>query len=239
MTSRERSELRGRLDDAGVAVSGIASYVRVAFDADDEMVIGALSHAMSLATDLGAPMVRVFPGASTAPAANDRVPALIEPTELVDEGAARQLNAVAGIADELGVYPVLEMHDSHPRGADIRRILQQVTGPVGAIWDLMHPWRIGEPVERTWEILSPWLENNRGGMQVKDANLPEDATPLAIGDGTVPTAQFGSRLRSVAFEGTVCLEWERTWHPRATQLDEALISTRAWYDRYFPAGSES
>ena len=234
VTARELTKLRGRLDDAGVAVSGIASYVRVASDANDEMVTGALAHAMRLAADLGAPVVRVFPGAPTAPAAYDQIPKLAEPTELVDERAARRLNAVAGIAEELGVHPVLETHDSHPRGEDIRRILQRVTGPVGAIWDLMHPWRVGEPLERTWETLSPWIVNNRGGVQVKDANLPEDATPLAIGDGTMPTQQFGNLLRSAAFEGTVCLEWERTWHPHAVPLDKALVSTKAWYYRYFP-----
>ena len=59
-------------------------------------------------------------------------------------------------------------------------------------------------------------------------------TPLAIGAGTVPTEKFGSLLRSAAFDGTVCLEWERTWHPLAARLDQALVSTRAWYDRYFP-----
>jgi sugar phosphate isomerase/epimerase len=239
MTAGQRADLRGRLDDAGVAVSGIASYVRVASDANDEMVIGSLAHALRLAADLGAPVVRVFPGAPTAPAAYDRVPMLLEPTDLVDERAARRLDAVAGISGELGVYPVLETHDSHPRGEDIRRILERVTAPVGAIWDLMHPWRVGEPLERTWEILSPWIENDRGGVQVKDADLPADATPLAIGSGTVPTAQFGGLLRSAAFEGTVCLEWERTWHPTAARLDEALVSTRAWYDHWFPANTDS
>jgi len=236
MTARARADLRGRLDDAGVAVSGIASYVRVASDANDEMVTGALAHALRLGADLGAPVVRVFPGAPTAPAAYDRAPELLEPTELVDERAVRRLDAVAGIADELGVYPALETHDSHPRGEDIHRILERATGKVGAIWDLMHPWRVGEPLERTWEILSPWIENDRGGVQVKDANLPTDATPLAIGTGTVPTAQFGELLRSAAFEGTVCLEWERTWHPDAVPLDDALVSATAWYDRWFARG---
>ncbi|WP_394768552.1 sugar phosphate isomerase/epimerase family protein [Lacisediminihabitans sp.] len=235
MTGRERLDLRARLDDGGVAVSGIASYVRVASDANDEMVTGALAHALQFAADLGAPVVRVFPGAPTHPAAYDRLPELIEPQAVVDERAARRLDSVSAIATDLGAYPVLETHDSHPRGEDIRRILDVVHGPVGAVWDLMHPWRVGEPIERTWELLAPWIEDDRGGVQVKDANLPGDATPLAIGAGTLPTEEFGRLLGSSGFRGTVCLEWERTWHPDAVRLDEALVSTRAWYDRHFAA----
>jgi sugar phosphate isomerase/epimerase len=235
MTRRERLDLRARLDAAGVAVSGIASYVRVASDANDEAVTGALAHALQFAADLGAPVVRVFPGAPTLPAAYDRVPELTEPTAVVDDRAARRLNSVSAIASDLGAYPVLETHDSHPRGEDVRRILDLVDGPVGAVWDLMHPWRVGEPIEHTWALLAPWIDDDRGGVQVKDANLPADATPLAIGAGTLPTEEFGALLASAGFRGTVCLEWERTWHPRAARLDEALVSTRAWYDRHFAA----
>lgn len=163
------------------------------------------------------------------------MPQLAEPAEQVDERAARRLNSVPGVAGELDVYPVLETHDSYLRGEDIRRILERVIGPVGAVWDLMHPWRVGEPLERTWEVLARWVENDRVSVQVKDANLPEDATPLAIGEGTLPTEQFGTLLRAAAFDGTVCLEWARTWYPHAGRLDEALVSAKSWYDRYFPA----
>jgi len=235
MTARERGELRRRLDDAGITVSGIASYVRAASDANDEMVTAALAHALGFAADLGAPVVRVFPGAPTLPSSYDRVPDLLESADVVADRAARRLDSVAGIAEELGVRPLLETHDSHPRGEDIARILERTTSPVGAVWDLMHPWRVGEPLARTWELLGPWLRDDRGGVQIKDARLPEDATPVAIGDGTLPVDEFGALLRGEGFVGTVCLEWERKWHPAAPRLDEALRSTVPWYERYFGA----
>jgi sugar phosphate isomerase/epimerase len=239
MTQRERGELRRRLDDAGVAVSGIASYVRAASDANDEMVTAALAHALGFAADLGAPVVRVFPGAPTKPSSYDRVPELAEDAEVVADRAARRLDSVTGIAEELGVRPLLETHDSHPRGEDIARILERTSGAVGAVWDLMHPWRVGEPLARTWELLSPWLRDDRGGVQVKDARLPEDATPVAIGAGTLPVDEFGRLLRDEGFVGTVCLEWERKWHPAAPRLDEALRSTVPWYERHFGAVTSS
>jgi sugar phosphate isomerase/epimerase len=236
MTGREAADVGSRFDAAGIRVSGIASYVRVASDAGDEMVVGALAGALRLAAALGAPVVRVFPGAPTHPSDYASVPELREEQGVVDDRAARRLDAVAGLCGDLGVHPVLETHDSHPRSEDILRILRRVEGPVGAVWDLMHPWRVGESLGTTWANLEPWIAHDRGSVQVKDALLPGDATPVEIGRGSVPTAEFGELLRRARFDGIVCLEWERTWYPQALPLREALVSARSWFDHYFEEG---
>jgi len=233
MTSGELGDVASAIAGAGVTVTGIASYVQVASAANDEMVIGALDSAMNLAAALGAPMVRVFPGAPVHPSAYSEKPRLQEPADEVAERAARRLSAVARLADDLGVYPALETHDSHPQGADIAGILERVDGTVGAIWDLMHPWRTGESLDESWRRLSPWLagEQARGVVQVKDANLPADATPVPIGDGTLPVDEFAELLTAGGYDGPVCLEWEKKWHPAAVELPTALASTCAWFDR--------
>ena len=233
MTSGELGDVASAIAGAGVTVTGIASYVQVASAANDEMVIGALGSAMNLAAALGAPMVRVFPGAPVHPSAYSEKPRLLEPADEVAERAARRLSAVARLADDLGVYPALETHDSHPQGADIAGILERVDGTVGAIWDLMHPWRTGESLDESWRRLSPWLagEQARGAVQVKDANLPVDATPVPIGDGTLPVDEFAELLTAGGYDGPVCLEWEKKWHPAAVELPTALASTCAWFDR--------
>jgi sugar phosphate isomerase/epimerase len=236
MTGRALADVRSRFDAAGISVSGLAGYVRVASDAGDEMVVGALAEALRFAAVLGAPVVRVFPGAPIHPSDYASVPELREEQGVVDDRAARRIDAVATLATDLDVYPVLETHDSHPRGADILRVLERVTGPVGAVWDLMHPWRVGESLETTWSLLEPWIAHDRGSVQVKDADLPGDPTPVAIGRGTVPTDEFGALLRAADFDGTVCLEWERTWYPAVPPLGDALVSARAWFDRYFEEG---
>jgi len=207
MTARQQSDVAAAISDAGITVTGIASYVQVASAANDEMVIGALSSAMHLAAALGAPMVRVFPGAPAHPSTYSEKPRLLEPVDEVTARAVRRLDAVATLAEDLGVYPALETHDSHPRGADIAGILQRVDGPVGAVWDLMHPWRTGESLDETWRWLSPWL--GRGAVQVKDANLPADATPVLIGDGTLPVDEFAGLLTANGYDGPICLEWEK------------------------------
>jgi sugar phosphate isomerase/epimerase len=231
MTAGQLADVATAISDAGIAVTGIASYVQVASSANDEMVIGALASAMTLAAALGAPMVRVFPGAPVHACAYSEKPRLVEPADDVVTRAVQRLNAVARLAEDLDVYPALETHDSHPQGADIAGILERVDGPVGAVWDLMHPWRTGESLDDSWRQLSPWL--SRGAVQVKDANLPNDATPLPIGEGTLPVEEFASLLTAKGYAGPVCLEWEKTWHPTAADLPVALASTTAWFQRHW------
>jgi sugar phosphate isomerase/epimerase len=234
MTAHECAEIRARISDAGIELTGLASYVRLCSDASDDMVIGALAGVLRLAAHLGAPVVRVFPGAPSHPAPYGVRPRLREPADEVTARGIRRLNAVAHLSEDLGVHVALETHDSHPRAADILPILRQVSGPVGAIWDLMHPWRTGEPLAQTWALLSPWLVDGRGCVQVKDADLPSDATPKLVGDGTLPVDDFARLLVDQRYDGVVCLEWEKAWYPQAPELPAALRSAAAWFDRHWP-----
>ena len=237
LTRAQRRAVRREINDAGAVVTGIASYVKVGAATDDEMVVGALVAALDVAVDLGAPVVRVFPGAPVRPGPDDRPPELLEPREEVDARAVRRLSAVASYAADCGVLPALETHDSHPTGRQVAVVLEQVDGPVGAIWDLMHPWRVGEPLAESWAALSPWLSTGRGSVQVKDADLPRDRTPLLIGDGTLPTSEFAELLVREGYAGPVVLEWEKKWHPDAVPLDAALASAARWRDAHWPAGA--
>ena len=230
-----RESLRQEIDAAGVAVTSVASYVKVAAAGDDEAVIAELIHALDFAKDLGAPMIRIFPGAGTLPGSSTSPPVLIEPRDEVDERAARRLGSIAGYAESLGVLPALETHDSHPTGADISRILEKAEGNVGVVWDVLHPWRTGEPLEATWTALEPWMTSNRANVQIKDAALPA-STPVPLGEGNLPLEDFGRLLGTKGYDRTITLEWEKAWHPEAARLDVALKSARTWLDRYWPGG---
>ena len=227
-----RRALRNTIGAAGMEVTSIASYVRVSAAGDVEPVIAELIHAIDFARDLGAAMVRVFPGAETMPASFTTSPALLDSVVEVDERAARRLTAVAGYAESLGVLPVLETHDSHPSGADIARILQRVEGNVGAVWDLLHPWRVGETLAETWKSLGPWLASDQCTVQVKDAALPA-SVPVLLGEGNLPLEDFAHLLISRKYQGVLTLEWEKAWYPEARPLDMALKSTRTWLDRHW------
>lgn len=232
-----RESLRRDIEAAGVAVTSVASYVKVAAAGNDDDVIADLIEALDFANDVGAPMVRVFPGAETLPGSFTSAPVLVEARDEVDERAARRLSAITGHAESLGVLPVLETHDSHPTGADISRILERVEGSVGVVWDLLHPWRTGEPLEVTWAALEPWMTSHRANVQIKDAALPA-SLPVPLGEGNLPLEDFGALLVNKGYDGTVTLEWEKAWYPEAAGLDVALKSARLWLDRHWPGAEK-
>ena len=223
----ERATVRDSFASAGIDVFAVASRVRIASADDDDQVVTALADEMRLAADLGARFVRVFPGAPATRASSDEVPELEESVALVDTRAVSRLVRVVALSRELGVAPVLETHDSHPRGEDIARILEGLdqaapAHPVGAIWDVLHPWRVGEELSTTAAALARYIVDGRGYVQIKDVARPGDTTPVLQGQGTVPLEEFLGLLADVGYDGPVSLEWERFWNPDVPRLDAAL-----------------
>jgi len=232
-----RRAVAAALSDAGLAVLALASYVRVCAPGEDgrEGTVDAeLASAVDLAADLGAANVRVFPGAGLQPALEGPVPADMA---AADARGARRLNAGAGLARERGVTLALETHDSHPRAADLARILAGVDpgAPVKVIWDLMHPWRHGEAPERTAGLLADWLAY----AQYKDGErIPgtSDATPALPGKGSLPLRRMQRLASGIAaahgdLDPWMSLEWEKAWHPELPPLADALDALKTALDQ--------
>lgn len=224
--------VRHEFDDAGIDIFSIASGVRVAGTESDDDVVGSLLGELRTASQLGARYVRVFPGAPIGHATPDQLPQLQEPVELVNERAARRLVRVLDVAAELGVSPLIETHDSHPNGERLSRLLQSLDRiapghTVGAIWDVLHPWRVGEPIEDTAAYLLEHILAGRGYVQIKDAADRGDTFPVLQGRGVVPVDEFLDVLAEADYRGPVSLEWARYWQPAAAPLDEALTSAAA------------
>ncbi|MEU7557986.1 sugar phosphate isomerase/epimerase family protein [Streptomyces eurythermus] len=217
LTPAERAEAAALFRAAGVEVVGLAGYARVAAAGDDGPVLAEIRELVRLAHDLGAPFVRVFPGAGPD-----------APREEADAIAARRLGAAAEDAAALGVRILLETHDSHRTGADAIRIL----GPVGhrhagALWDVLHTWLGGEQPGDSYAALAPHL----GYVQVKDVASAEDTTPLPLGAGAVPLAECVDVLTRRDWDGWLCWEYEKRWYEKAAPLAELLGEGREYLAR--------
>lgn len=228
-----RAGVRSRFAEARIEVLACASYVRVGADLTDDEVEADLVEHLQLAADVGARFLRVFPGAPTLPGPSDRVPEPVDERSVGDARIVARLAAVAGAARELGVRPVLETHDSHPRGQDVARVLheldQRAPGhTVGALWDVVHPFRTGEHPQRTWDEIGPRLVHGGGFVQFKDVASAADETPVLIGAGAVPLAAIVALLEHGGYDGPLSLEWERTWYPDIEPLPLALASMTRW-----------
>jgi sugar phosphate isomerase/epimerase len=208
-----REEAAAAFKAAGVEVLGLAGYARVAAPGDDGPVLDEIRALLDLARDLGAPYIRVFPGADVNG----------QPPQEADAVAARRLGTAAEYAADAGVRVLLETHDSHRTGADVIRVL----GPVGhrnagALWDVMHTWLGGEQPSETFAALSPHL----GYVQVKDIASPDDTTPLPLGAGVLPIAECVEVLSRHGWDGWLCWEYEKRWYEAAAPLPGLLAAGR-------------
>ena len=218
--------------DAGIAITGVASYVRVGSDVPDDVVLGALVGALDLAADLGAPFVRVFPGAPAEPCGYDTVPTLTEPREEVADRAARRLDAVAGFAEEVGVRPALETHDSHPTGALVADVLSRVAVPGGRRRLGPHAplagrraagRHLGRAAARGWRTAA-------AGSRSRTRRCPVARCPCRWARAPCRSTRSPRCCAEAGYDGVVSLEWERMWYPDAAPLEVASASFRRWAD---------
>lgn len=224
MSGNERQHVRSSIARAGLTVLSLGSYIKVCQPGPDDLVLKDLKNALELASDVGAQAVRVFPGAGTGDSSIADVRAL-------EARGGERLAKAAEQAEELGLQLLLETHDSHPRGVDIARILAGAgeLSSIGAIWDVMHPWRSGEDPADTMQALNGWFEY----IQIKDAYMDEatgEARLSLPGAGNIPLLSM-IRLAQAAPSGSskpwVSLEWEKAWSPELPELNQALIAFRA------------
>ncbi|MFJ4922040.1 sugar phosphate isomerase/epimerase family protein [Streptomyces sp. NPDC088725] len=210
---RERAAVVDEFKRAGIEILTVAGYARVAdASVDDDALREEMDGLLWLARDLGASYIRVFPGGG----GQDRAES--------DATAARRLAAAGEVAADFGVRILLETHDSHRTGADAARVLGPVGHPqVGALWDVMHTWLGGEDALTTHAALGPYL----GYVQVKDIASAEDTTPLALGAGVLPLAEYLALLDD---DSWVCWEYEKRWYPKAAELPGLLLAGREYLE---------
>ncbi|WEV53436.1 sugar phosphate isomerase/epimerase family protein [Bifidobacterium sp. ESL0704] len=237
----ELKAMRDRLaDKASVGIVSLDSRVQICNTSrkDDELV-ESLEHCLNMASVLGARFVRIFPTApldAGSAATPDRLPGLDLPDGMnlagVSKRGAQIVVRALPLADRLGVQPLIETHDSHTNGARnalIHHYLDKIApgNRVGSIWDIAHPWRVGEDPQTTFDYIGRYLVDGRGLVQIKDCAYPGDQTPVLQGSGRVPLAQCCRVLKAGGYSGPLSLEWERRWYPDVEPLREALVAARA------------
>ena len=159
----------------------------------------SLPAALTLAKAWGAPLLRVFGG----------------PVGSLDDVARR----LAPLLDPQ-VTVVLETHDDFASAMRVAELLALVDDPAfAALWDLHHPFRMGESPTEVIELLGGRIAL----VHVKDARRDGDGWQLVpAGEGEVPIAESLAALRVAGYDGWVSVEWEKRWHPELAEPEVAL-----------------
>ena len=214
LSADQRMRVLGACRSAGVPICCIDTSVRLAqpdVETREAQVRDGLAF-LEMAAMWGAPCIRVFGGPPAGIGEDEAVAAAIECLRpLAERGAV------------LGVAVALETHDAFAAGATVARVLNEVPGPgAGALWDILHPNRVGEPVDQTLKLIGARLLH----VHIKDGHRPPDGGPnwplALLGQGDVPTPTILQAMRGAGYDGWLSVEWEKKWHPEIAEPEVAL-----------------
>jgi sugar phosphate isomerase/epimerase len=226
----ERQGLRRHMGDRGVAALAVTAYT--SFVSPDRAARTRsredLRRHIELASDLGAPFVRAFPGIREDDAADSELCRRI----------VSELGRVVDEAVEAGIVIAIEQHDDFDRAAQVGAILELLDHPgLGAVWDVANGWAAGEPPE----VGLAAIRDRLCYTQLKDGTGPRDdrrATPFGLGD--VPLEAAVRCLVALGSPGPISVEWLRAWDaeldPPAVALPESLRYVKAMLASVAPAG---
>lgn len=168
-----------------------------------------------LAAALNCPCVKTFGGAMPGNRAKEEVFAYM----------TESLLRLAPRARELGITLAIETHDGFCLGADLARLLARVDDPsIAALWDVHHPYRMGEDVAETDRAIGTRVVH----AHVKDALRAGDGWRyVLLGKGQLPIPALLRCLQARHFDGYVSVDWEKIWHPEIEEPEIAL----PWYSK--------
>ena len=166
---------------------------------------------LELANEFEAPLIRIF-GGNLAEGVSE--------SEGV-EYLAESLNRLAPDAERAGVTIALETHDAFSAGRLVRDVMDRVQSQwVAPLWDTHHPYRMGETVEETWGYVGERMKHTH----VKDARRKPDGgwQLVLLGEGEVPVKEALHVWAQHGYDGYVCVEWEKKWHPEIEEPEVAF-----------------
>jgi sugar phosphate isomerase/epimerase len=221
----EISETKRKLADAGLAVCGISSSLKVCDETVAESNLEEAKRTIPIAAELGVPNIRVF-GMGNAEEKTKE--------ELADigQGMMEQVLALDG-ADQFKW--VFETHDHWIKSEDCKLLLDRVTVPIfGALWDMGHTSRVGE--EDPADTLAA-LGDRVFYTHVKDAvydteqeNAMKDGWKyVPPGQGQLPLAKALGLLKDRGYDGYVMFEHEKRWHPTLPEPEDIMPMFVSWF----------
>ncbi len=211
MPAADRERVRRKFAEAGLPIVAVDSSVRVAGAADAKTALDELTPFLGLASEWESPVVRVFGGEWDAD--RSRQQAIGQARYVLGEAATAAL--------PLGLSIALETHDRFSSAGIVAEVLEDLPPPAAALWDVGHPFRVGDGPEKVVQLLSSRIAH----VHIKDCRHnpgTDDWRLTLLGEGEVPVRSCIDALRKADYSGWLSVEWEKRWHPELAEPEVAL-----------------
>ena len=217
-------ETQRKLKDAGLAVSGISTSLRVCVRDDLQRNLEEARRTIEVAKAFNAVNIRVFGGGDLRQHTRQ---------ELAQAGCdcIEQILALDGARDLRWLF---ETHDLWVQAKDCRLLLDNIPDlAFGALWDMGHTWRVGgERPSDSWAAIG----DRTGYVHIKDAVYNPDSRLamkdgwhyVAPGTGELPLVESINHLKADGYEGWLLFEHEKRWYPNLPEPEEIFPAFANW-----------
>jgi len=219
------SETESLLADAGLAVSGLSTSIRICFADKREENLAEARRYISLAREMGVEAIRVF-------GVGDAEEHSMEQLAAAGGETMEAICALEG-ADELRW--LVETHDNWTSSADCQLLLDHLPDEnTGILWDVGHTTRVaGESPAETLDAIGDRIEY----VHLKDAvyapdheNAKDDGWLFVLpGEGGLPIAEAVRELDARGYDGWLVFEHEKRWQPHVADPEVAYPAFTQWY----------
>ena len=136
------------------------------------------------------------------------------------ELAQEHLSELAKICNSHSLKPLLETHDSWVTSDAVFEIIGKFSAEqVGVLWDLEHPFRLGESPAATAAALRGRLDH----VHIKDTIRRQGKSiPMLLGEGELPLQECLTELRKIGYSGWISLETEKRWHSEGPEPEVSV-----------------
>ncbi len=134
------------------------------------------------------------------------------------EAAQKFIDEISAFADEKNVIILIETDGLFADTSVLCETLDKFArDSLAACWNMYATYFIGkEEAELTIKNLGAYVKS------VKLNDAASDGTPVLIGEGVLPVSDMINALRSVNYNGFVCLEWNPLWLPEIDDYEAIL-----------------
>src|SRR6266852_8897502 len=196
--------------DRGLRISCVSSSANLhTAGKEHEQQLADARRFIDLASQLGAPYVRVFGNKLVGP----RAPAL--------EHIAAALRELGDYGGPKNVTVLLESHGDFTDSPTLREILEKAgSSHVGLLWDAHNTYVYGKE--------EPGVTVNLLGRYIRHTHLKDSRTEgsnehyVLTGRGDVPVKHQVQLLAKSGYEGYYSFEWEKAWHPEIEEPEIAI-----------------